>query len=176
MWFGQSCRDFSFVVIYAIFPPNPNFQIFRIEEKKLLIATLPTRLPHIVSWCSAMQSGFIHNHVLLNLHHLLVPLFHLLLQECWQKPTWEQKICPKEPEEIYACAKSGWPIYICQYTIYLQGSAKAAVMIKCWWNTNSNISNYITDICTEMSCTHSAVGKIVRCHHESWYESVQHNC
>ena len=32
--------DSNFVVIYALFPPNPNSQIFRIEEKKLLIPTL----------------------------------------------------------------------------------------------------------------------------------------
>ena len=33
MWFTQSCRNFDFVVIYAIFPPNPNSQIFRIDKK-----------------------------------------------------------------------------------------------------------------------------------------------
>ena len=40
MWFTQSCSDFNFVLIYAIFPPNPNSQIFKIWQKKLLITTL----------------------------------------------------------------------------------------------------------------------------------------
>ena len=33
MWLTQSCRNFNFVVIYAIFPPNPDSKIFRIDNK-----------------------------------------------------------------------------------------------------------------------------------------------
>ena len=33
IWFTQSCRNFDFVIIYAIFPTNPNSQIFRINKK-----------------------------------------------------------------------------------------------------------------------------------------------
>ena len=35
MWFAQSCSNLNFVVIYAIFPPNRNFHIFRIENRLL---------------------------------------------------------------------------------------------------------------------------------------------
>ena len=33
MWFTLSCCNFNFVLSYAIFPPNPNSQIFRIDKK-----------------------------------------------------------------------------------------------------------------------------------------------
>ena len=33
----QSCLDFNCVVIYTIFPPNPNSQTFRIDNKNRLL-------------------------------------------------------------------------------------------------------------------------------------------
>ena len=64
MFFRQYCHDFYFVVIYAIFAPNPYSQIFRIDKKKcllqlwLLTGSLPTLhfTVHSVLKCTFLYS------------------------------------------------------------------------------------------------------------------------
>ena len=68
MWLGQSCPNFNFVAIYAIFPPNPNSQISELTKKCLLqlcavifVLTLFFFMPYVVMLLMAWIASLFYN-------------------------------------------------------------------------------------------------------------------